>query len=199
MSERGPKRSEEHPTSRGKALGESELLPLARRVTEATGCPMVGGVAVLLHGGGRTTRDLDIYTDDFWETHQRLEDAGFMWNSRQREHTVDGVAIHMVGEDSLGGAPRRLSTIKGVKVIGLADLVRGKLTVGLSTIARSKDIGDVLELIRCVPLGKDFAAKLPTKLRAAFKRLVDEVHGKRRTTTPTLKFFAQHGKRRQVG
>ena len=42
-------------------------------------------------------------------------------------------------------------------------------------------------------LTKDFASKLPTKLRAPFKRLVDEVHEPRRTPLPTLKFFKTYG------
>jgi hypothetical protein len=51
----------------------------------------------------------------------------------------------------------------------------------------------VIELIRVIPLKKDFAAKLPTKLRVPFKRLVDEVHEPRRTPLPTLKFLEKYG------
>ncbi|MBX9736836.1 MAG: hypothetical protein K2X32_07915 [Phycisphaerales bacterium] len=169
--------------------GMEEMLRRAKAVTDATGCPVVGGIAVVLHGGGRTTRDIDIYSEDFWATHTLLESAGYQWVPSRREHLVDGVPVHMVKEDSLGGPPKRISTIRGIKVIGLADLVRGKLTVGLSTVSRSKDIADVLELIRIVPLKKDFAAKLPTKLRSAFKRLVNEIHEPRRTTLRTLRLW----------
>jgi len=87
--------------------------------------------------------------------------AGFNWDARRREHLIDGVPIHLVGPDSLGGPPLRVSTLRGVKVIGLVDLVRGKLTVGLETIRRAKDIADVIELIRVVPLKKNFAPRLP--------------------------------------
>ena len=123
-----------------------------------------------------------------WATHEALEAAGMLWDAARREHIVEGIAIHMVKDDSLGGPPKRISTIKGVKVIGLADLVRGKLTVGLNVIRRRKDILDVLELIRLVPLKKDFAAKLPKHLRAPFKALVDDVHGPRHSAVPPLKF-----------
>jgi len=177
-----------HPRDRGAAPGRDELVAAARRVTDATDCPVVDGVAVILHGGGRSTYDVDIYSDDFWATHEKLEAAGFRWDSERREHLVGDLAVHMVGPDSLGGPLTRRSTIDGVKVIGLADLVRGKLTVGLESVRRSKDIAHVLDLIERVPLDKSFAAKLPTKLRAPFKRLVDEVHGPRRTTIPLSAF-----------
>lgn len=165
-------------------------LQLAKRVTDATGCPVVGGVAVALHGWPRFTGDIDIYSTDFWQTHQKLEAAGILWDSRTREHVIDGVAIHMVKDDSLGGPPGRISTIQGVKVIGLADLVRDKLTVGLEEIHRRKDVLDVLELIRVVPLKKDFAAELPRHLRSAFKELVEQVHGKRHL--PAVKFWKKY-------
>ncbi len=165
------------------------MLLLAKRVTDACGAPVVGGIAVALHGWGRYTRDIDIYSNNFRETHERLELAGIKWNAGRREHLIDGVPIHMVADDSLGGPPKRISTIKGIKVIGLADLIRGKLTVGLESIRRGKDVVDVVELIRCVPLRKDFAAKLPKHLRATFKQLVDQVHEPRRTPIPTLRFF----------
>lgn len=186
--------SEEHPPSRGRVPGIEAIISLARKVTAASDAPVVGGIATLLHGGGRTTRDIDIYSADFWETHRRLEKAGILWDSERREHLIDGVAVHMVGDDSLGGPPKRVSVIEGVIVIGLADHIRGKMTVGLDNINRSKDIADVLELIRVVPLKKDFAAKLPTKLRSAFKKLVDEVHEPRRTPgLSTLKFWERYG------
>ena len=165
------------------------MLVLAKRVTAASDAPVVGGIAVALHGWGRYTRDIDIYSANFRETHEKLEAAGIMRNAARREHLIDGVAIHMVGDDSLGGPPGRISTIRGIKVIGLADLIRGKLTVGLENINRGKDVIDVIELIRRVPLKKDFAPKLPKHLRAPFKQLVDQVHGPRRTPIPTLRFW----------
>lgn len=178
----------EHPPSRGKPLGEDALIPLAKRVTQATDAPVVGGVAVMLHGGGRNTSDIDIYSEDFWATHERLEAAGIMWDAAAREHRVDGVAVHMVGPDLLGGRPKRTSTIKGVRVIGLADLVGCKLTIGLKAIKRSKDIAHVVDLIEAVPLDKSFASKLPTSLRAPFKALVDQVREPRRTSIPSSAF-----------
>jgi len=181
-----------HPESRRASPEIARTIQLARKVTEITGCPVVGGIAVALHGWPRYTGDIDIYSTDFWETHTLLEAAGIMWDTQHKEHVLDGVAIHMVKDDSLGGPPKHISTIQGVKVIGLPDLIRGKLTVGLEVTKRRKDILDVLELIRLVPLRKDFAPKLPKHLGATFKELVDDVLGKRHTAVPPTKFWKQY-------
>jgi hypothetical protein len=176
--------SPSHPRHRGPAIDEESLLSLARKITQATGEPVIGGVAVILHGGGRATSDIDLLSSDLWLTHQKLEAAGILWDSEQREHRAGNVAVHMVDLDQFGIEVRRISTIKGVRVIGLADLIASKLTLGLKDATRSKDLAHVIDLIERVPLDKAFAGKLPTKLRAAFKRLVDEVHEPRRTTVP---------------
>jgi N-acyl-D-aspartate/D-glutamate deacylase len=191
---KSPSSTGKHPRDRGPAPGEERLVSLAKRVSDASGAPVVGGVAVILHGGGRATSDIDIYTPD-WATHQRLEDAGILWNSDRREHLIDGVPVHMVGDDQFGGPPARISTIRGVRVVGLADLVRVKLALGLEDVKRHKDIAHVVDLIERVPLKKDFAAKLPTRLRSAFKELVEQVHGKRGSPVPPISsrdYFARY-------
>lgn len=192
MAKERPKRANGHPPSRGRAPGLDQIIAQARAVTNVTGCPVVGGVAVVLHGGGRHTSDIDIYSADRWRTHELLEAAGILWNADRREHVIGDLAVHMVEDDSLGGAPKRISTIEGVKVIGLADLIRGKLTVGLAEVRRHKDIVHVLDLIEAVPLDKAFAAKLPKHLRAPFKALVDEVHEPRRTSMPPRTFWKKY-------
>lgn len=193
MAKSPSKPDDKHPKSRGLSLGLEEMFALAKRVTEITGKPVVGGVAVALHGWGRLTRDIDIYSEDFRDSHEKLLQAGIKWDAKRREHIIDEVPIHMVADDSLGGPPKRVSTIRGVKVIGLADLIRGKLTVGLENINRAKDVADVIELIRAIPLKKDFAAKLPKALRAPFKELVEQVHGPRRQPAlKTLDFWAKY-------
>jgi hypothetical protein len=177
-----PKHAEgRHPIDRGPAPDEDRMVALAKRVTDACGDPVVGGVAVILHGGGRSTYDIDLYSLDFWETHVKLEAAGILWNADKREHTIEGVAVHMVKDESLGGPPKHISTIRGVKVIGLADLIRGKLTIGLEHAHRYKDLAHVVDLIGRIPLGKDFASKLPKHLRVPYKVLVGQVHQERRT------------------
>ncbi|MEZ6233465.1 MAG: hypothetical protein R3B68_04690 [Phycisphaerales bacterium] len=192
MAKKPPNAGPQHPRDRGPALGEDTLLPLAKRVTDATGCPVVGGVAVILHGGGRSTSDIDIYSPDRWATHEALEAAGILWDSANREHVIDGVAVHMVDDESLARTPAKTSTIKGVRVLRLADLVAAKLKVGLTSMRRSKDITHVLDLIERIPLKKDFAAELPRSLQSPFKALVDQVHAPRRTTIPPREFWKKY-------
>ncbi|GEM_PF-5885209 len=52
-------------------------LNLAARVTLASGCPLVGGFAVYVHVHHKTTRDIDIYTEDFSAAHERLSSRKF--------------------------------------------------------------------------------------------------------------------------
>jgi hypothetical protein len=155
----------------------SKLLKTARIAAAAAQAPVVGGVAVFLHGYRRTTEDVDLFADDASRVRECLRDAGANWNSRRREFTLGGVPIHLVTVEETGSEPGRISVIQGVPVVGLADLIRFKLHSGLQDLNRAKDLADVVELIRRVPLTRAFAAKLPAKQRAAFKRIVDSVKG----------------------
>lgn len=185
----GPNPADPHPRDRGPAPGSEQRLSLAKRVTDATGDAVVGGVAVILHGGGRGTGDIDISSSDFHATHERLLAAKIPWDARRREHIIDGIAVHLVPHESLGGPPKRVGTIKGTKVISLADLIRGKLVFGLGAIHRAKDLAHVVDLIDRIPLDKSFAAKLSKHLRGAFKELVEQVRGPRRAVVPTTAYL----------
>ena len=58
---KGPSASRpRHPRDQGRAPGLDELIALARRVTDITNCPVVGGIAVALYGGGRHTHVIDL-------------------------------------------------------------------------------------------------------------------------------------------
>jgi hypothetical protein len=154
---------------------DPELLRLARRVSEATGAPVVGGIAVFLHGYRRTTQDIDVFAHDARAVASALERIGAHWDDESREFVLEGVPIHLVTEAETGGPPRETTDIENVRVVGLADLIRFKLKSGLKRPDRAQDIADVLALIRVVPLDKRFAAKLPVSQRAGFKKLVDAV------------------------
>lgn len=130
----------------------SKLLDVARRISASGVGPVLGGVAVFLHGYHRTTEDVDVFAADTAAASEALIALGATWDADAREHVLDGV-----------------------HVVGLADLIRFKLRSGLRSAARAKDLADVVELIRRVPLDKAFAGKLPTELREDYKRLVDAV------------------------
>jgi hypothetical protein len=158
---------------------DPELLKLARRVCEATGAPVVGGIPVFLHGYRRTTEDIDLFAADARAVADALTRMGARWDGKSKEFVLEGVPIHLVTEAQTGGPPQETADIRDVRVVGLADLVRFKLKSGLHRPERAQDIADVVALIRLVPLDKRFAARLPTSLRAPFKKLVDAVRKSR--------------------
>lgn len=159
--------------------GESRILAVAAKVSQETGAPVLGGVAVFLHGYRRTTDDVDVFAEDERAVAAALERLGGAWDPETRQHVLDGVPVHIVTATQTGSVPKNVSTIEGVNVVSLADLIRFKLQSGLDRVERSRDLADAVELIRRVPLDKSFAAKLPQDLRRPFKDLVDAVHGQR--------------------
>ena len=151
------------------------ILEVARSLRDRVDAPVLGGIAVYLHGYLRSTVDLDLYTPDRRVTAEQLEAAGAKWDRTHREHVLNAVRIHTVTPEEARHTVQRTSIIDGVRVVSLKDLIAIKLITGLEHVGRAKDIGDVEELIRVVPLDKRFASKLPAELRALFKRLVDGV------------------------
>jgi hypothetical protein len=151
------------------------ILAVARRLREPVAAPVLGGIAVYLHGYLRATTDLDLYTPDRSETDKQLRTAGARWDVGAREHVLDGVRIHTVTPGDAGHVVEKTSIIDGVRVVSLRDLIAIKLLCGLENVGRSKDIADVEELVRVVPLDKRFAGKLPPALRAPYKSIVDAV------------------------
>jgi hypothetical protein len=159
----------------------ARIIEVARSLRDRVDAPVLGGVAVYLHGGGRATIDLDLYTDDRRFTAGQLEAAGAKWDLSNREHVLDGIRIHTVTPQDAKHTVDKTSVIDGVRVVSLKDLIAIKLICGLNNRGRSKDIGDVEELVRAIPLDKRFAGKLPRDLRGPFKALVDGVRANDRT------------------
>ena len=75
-----------------------------------------------------------------------------------------------------------------MRVVSLKDLIAIKLLCGLENAGRSKDIGDVEELVRVIPLDKRFAAKLPKTIRQDFKGMVDAVRASGRSLPHDRRF-----------
>src|SRR3954470_11758590 len=74
----------------------NKILDVARRLREPVEAPVLGGIAVILHGYARTTIDLDFYTPDRRVTDEQLRAGGAVWDSKHREHVLDDVRIHTV-------------------------------------------------------------------------------------------------------
>jgi hypothetical protein len=151
------------------------ILSVERSLRAKVDAPVLGGIAVYLHGYPRATTDLDLYTAERRLAARQLEAAGAKWDAERREHVLDRVPIHTVTPDDARHMVEKTSVIDGVRVVSLKDLVVIKLLCWLDNLGRSKHVADVVELIRRVPLDKRFAAKLPTDLRPTFKERVDAV------------------------
>src|SRR5262245_61283033 len=87
----------------------SHLLEVARRAARATDRPVLGGVAVFLHGYERTTTDVDLFSDDPEMTAAALSGTGASWDRKGRQHVLDGVPVQIVTSEQTGGPPRRVS------------------------------------------------------------------------------------------
>lgn len=164
------------------------ILAVARKLREPVDAPVLGGIAVYLHGYGRATNDLDLYTPDRKATDIQLRSAGARWDTDKREHVLDGVRIHTVTPRDAGHVVEKTSIIDGIRVVSLRDLIAIKLRCGLENVGRSKDIADVEELVHVIPLDKRFAAKLPPSVRVPFKSIVDAVRTRERLNEDKPRF-----------
>lgn len=153
----------------------TKILGVARHLCERVDAPVLGGIAVILHGHPRTTTDLDLYTLDRKLTDCQLRAAGARWHPSRQEHVLDDVRIHTVTRADAGHVVGKTLVIGGVRVVSLPDLVAINLICGLRHLSLMKLLGDVQELILRVPLDKHFARKLPPAVRTEFKTMVDAV------------------------
>src|SRR5436190_8620712 len=86
----------------------NRILSAARYLTSKIDAPVLGGIAVILHGYPRTTIDLDLYTPDRIATDKELRTAGAKWDVARREHVYDDVRIHTVTPDDAGHIVQRV-------------------------------------------------------------------------------------------
>lgn len=148
---------------------------------------IVGGVAVCLHGYRRNTVDLDLLIrgEDTIRFRSTLEMEGFKWIAEEKEfRSLSGVAIQIViagekqGPDQAAtfpdpGEAKFVTTIEGLPVLSLAQLIQSKLACGMGNLRRThKDFADVVELIALHHLNGSFARFLHRSVRKEFRELV---------------------------
>jgi hypothetical protein len=73
------------------------------------------------------------------------------------------------------GRPERISTIRRIQTVGLADLINMTLRSGTKSVLRAQDIADVIALIRVCKLAGALAPNMHRPLRSEFKRLLTAV------------------------
>jgi hypothetical protein len=154
------------------------ILDVAREVSHlmrTAGIPgmVIGGIAVVLHGYVRTTKDIDIFIHPPLEPLADLLTAnGFTFDRGGRAFVKQGVAVHLVLPEQVGSSPRKVIEIEGITTVTLTDLISMKLRSGSEDILRAQDLADVIGLIRHHRLTSGFARHLDKALRPAFCKLV---------------------------
>lgn len=164
------------------------LSEIARRL-ESEGIPycIVGGMALVAHGYGRTTVDVDVLVsrDGLEAAHRALDGLGYVppfEGSRNLRDTRTDVRIEFVvtGEYPGDGMPKPVAfpapgdagvEIAGIRYVSLAVLIELKLASGMTNPGRLRDLADVQELIRARSLPADYGAKLNAYVREKFAEL----------------------------
>ncbi len=161
--------------------GRGDLIEAARQVARGLNeagipCAVIGGIAVVLHGHPRTTRDIDLLVNRPLEpVAEYLVSLGFELDADRREFRRGEIVVQLVTPDLTEVAPDHRIEIDGVVTVRLGDLVAMKLRSGQARVTRAQDLADVIGLIRAQSLDGSFAARLPADLRGAFLRLVRAV------------------------
>jgi hypothetical protein len=173
------------PVLRDEALSlldqRGSILDLARELTalmRREGIPgvVIGGVAVVLHGHIRTTKDIDIFLDQpLGLLADLLVAEGFQFDAALREFMRAEVPVHLVTRDQVPRPPRRTIEIDGIDTVSLADLIDMKLNSGSKNILRAQDLADVIGLIRHNRLTGEFARHLDKSLRPAYRKLAKAI------------------------
>lgn len=174
--------------------GESAVQQTLLRLTEQlkrlqVPYAIAGGMALFLHGYRRFTEDIDLLVsrESLQKIHEALEGLGYVppfTGSKNLRDTESGVRIEfLVAGDYPGDGkpkpvrfpmPEDVSTnLCGISVLQLTKLVELKLASGISSPGRLKDLADVQELIKLMPLSRDFAEGLDPSVRDKFIELWD--------------------------
>ncbi len=157
------------------------ILELARELSELMQREkipgvVIGGIAVVLHGHVRSTKDIDILIDHPLEALAKvLCDHGFRYDEARREFVRDDVPVHLVTREQVARAPRKTMQIEGITTVSLADLIEMKLESGSKNVLRAQDLADVIGLIRQNNLTGEFARYLDKSLRSAYRKLVKAI------------------------
>jgi hypothetical protein len=154
------------------------LLDIAREVshfmrTAGISGVVIGGVAVVLHGYVRTTKEIDIFLLPPLEPLADLLTAnGYTFDPDRRESVKQGVPVQPVLPEQVGELSTAAVDSEGVTTVTLTDLINMKLRSGSTNPLRAQDLADVIGLIRQHQLPGGFARHLNKSLRPAFRKLV---------------------------
>jgi hypothetical protein len=152
---------------------------------------VVGGLALFRHGYRRYTEDVDILVgkDAIGPIHEQLEGLGYVAPFAGSKHLRDtemGVKIEFLVEGQFpgDGKPKPMAfpepsevgeDYDGICYLKLPTLIDLKLASGMTNITRTKDLGDVVELIKVLRLCRDLASQLHPYVRDKYLEFWDSI------------------------
>ena len=173
-------------------LGNADVQQALRRITsrlEELAIPyaVVGGMALVAHGYMRTTDDVNLLVTPagLAAIHAALDGLGYVppfAGSKQLRDVEANTRIEFLvtGQFPGDGKPKPVAfpdpgtagvDIDGIRYLALPALVDLKLASGMTTVGRLRDLADVQELIRLLPLSEQFADRLHPYVRETFYQL----------------------------
>jgi hypothetical protein len=161
--------------------GRGAILETAREISalfreSGLSAAVIGGIAVVLHGHWRATKDIDVLVGSPpQEVASVLEAHGFLLDSARREFVRDGIPVHLVLPEQTGTALSKIVEIEGILTVPLQSLIGMKLRSGTRNLLRAQDLADVIGLIRHHKLTGEFARSLDKDLRPTFRKLVRSI------------------------
>jgi hypothetical protein len=173
---------------RGEGGAHDSLRKITKRLNELNvPYAVAGGMALFSHGFRRYTDDVDILVtkEGLQRIHEALEGRGFLRpfsRSKNLRDTDNGVKIEFLvsGQFPGDGKPKEIAfpdpsdaqvEMAGIQFLNLPTLINLKLASGLTGADRSKDIGDVQELIKILALTEDLADSLHPFVRQKYREL----------------------------
>ncbi|MGA2231429.1 MAG: hypothetical protein ABSH22_11065 [Tepidisphaeraceae bacterium] len=154
---------------------------------------IAGGMAVVAHGYGRTTEDVDILvTPDGLKTlHEKLDGLGYVplfSGGRDLRDAQTGVRIEFLvtGQYPGDGKPKPVAfpdpdaaavDVDEIPYLRLPVLIELKLASGMTNPGRLKDLSDVQEIIRRRKLPAEFGEQLNPYVRGKYAELWGSVQG----------------------
>ncbi len=170
-------------------MGQSEVNQTLRRITSKLNelqipYAVAGGMALIAHGFRRFTEDIDILVtqESLDRIHEHLDGLGWVRpfsTSKNLRDSTNGVRVEFLvaGGFPGDGKPKPVSfpppeavaeVHEGISYINLPTFVTLKLASGMTNPQRGKDLTDVAELIRTLPLDQSFADQLNPFVKPKF-------------------------------
>jgi hypothetical protein len=153
---------------------------------------IAGGMALYAHGFRRVTEDVDLIVtkDDLRLIHQKLDGLGYLRpfeasKNLRDVHSKVKIEFLITGEFPGDGKPKPISfpdprnaaeVRSGIQVLQLPRLVELKLASGMTGAGRTKDLGDVEQLIQLLNIPRDFSNQLHEYVRPRFLEIWDAMH-----------------------